>query len=90
MSAALQEDWWARHAGPPVLLALFIRSFKHQHRTDEAWDRRDRGTHLEGFGRALVAGHQFPALLGLVIEDVFQVRRRVTVMGAEVDHFVTQ
>jgi hypothetical protein len=78
------------HAGPPDLIALFVSSFKHQHRTDEARDRRDRGAHLEGFVRALVAGHQFPALLGLVIEEVFHVRRRVIVMGAEVDHFVAQ
>jgi hypothetical protein len=47
-----------------------------------------RGTHLEGFVRALEAGHQFSSLLGLLIEDVFNRRQRVLVMGAEVDDFV--
>jgi len=70
------DDRRARRAGPPVLIALFVSPFEYQHRADEAWDRRDRGAHLEGFMRALEAGHQFPAFLSLVIGDIFHVRRQ--------------
>jgi hypothetical protein len=49
-----------------------------------------RRTHLESFVRAFEAGHQFPSLLGLVIEYVFHGRRPGIAMGAEVDHFVAQ
>jgi len=79
-----------RRAGPSVLIALCISPFAHQHRADEARDRHDHGAHLEGFVGALEAGHQFPAFLNLAIEDVFQGRQRILVMGAYVDYFVTQ
>jgi hypothetical protein len=78
------------HAGPPDLIALFVSSFKHQHRTDEARDRRDRGAHLEGFVCALEAGHQCPSLLGLLIEEGCQVHRRGVVMGVQVNDFIRQ
>jgi hypothetical protein len=88
MSVALQasgawaaDEWRDRRVSPPVRIALFVSSFEHQDRADEARDRRDCGAHLEGCVGALEAGHQFPALLDLVIEDVFHLRRRGVVMG---------
>jgi hypothetical protein len=62
-------------------LLPLVSLFEHQHRADEAGDMRGRRTHLEGFVRAFEAGHQFPSLLGLVIEYVFHGRRPGIAMG---------
>ena len=40
--------------------------------------------------RTLEAGHQYPSVLNLMIEEVFQVRWRGVVIGVEVENLVAK
>jgi hypothetical protein len=51
----------------------FPRPFEYQYRTDEARNMDCGGADLGRFMLALETGDQFPSLLGLLQEDIFQI-----------------
>jgi hypothetical protein len=66
----------------------FARPFEYQYRTDKARNMDGCGAYLCSFVLALERGYQFPSLLSLLKEDVFQVCRPVLVVRIHVENLV--
>ena len=73
---------------PYSLETGFPHPFEDQDRADEAWKMDGGRAHLGRFVLALETGDQLPPVLGLLQQDVFQVRRPVLVVSTEVKHLV--